>query len=184
MAPRPVRPGCEGVAKMSRVKLPATILAAVLAGASALGIMGEAVPVLEGNPTVAYLDVGGVPTICGGVTKGVKLGDVETVEGCKRRNAEAVAVGLADVNRCAVTPKPMPETMRAAWGLFAYNVGGGKFCGSTAAKLLRAGEFRAACAQLDRWVYVAGNDCRLKSSNCRGIVERRAMERTLCEWDL
>lgn len=167
-----------------RLRLPAAILSVVLACGSALGIMGEAVPILEGNPTQAYLDVGGVPTICGGVTKGVKLGDVETVEGCKRRNAEAIAVGLEDVDRCVVTPTPMPETMRAAWGLFAYNVGGPKFCGSTAAKLLRSGQYPQACAQLDRWRFVAGKDCATSGSFCPGIIRRRAIERTLCEWDL
>ncbi|MCI8212595.1 hypothetical protein AUC61_23980 [Pseudomonas sp. S25] len=169
---------------MAKVTLPKAIFAAIAAGATAFGIMDKAVPIVEGNPLVAYLDVGGVPTVCGGVTKGVRLGDVETPAGCQRRNAEAIAVGLADVERCALTPKPMPETMKAAWGLFAYNVGGGNFCASTAVKLLRAGDFPAACAQLDRWRFVAGKDCRLASSGCPGIIHRRALERTLCEWDL
>jgi GH24 family phage-related lysozyme (muramidase) len=33
-----------------------------------------------------------------------------------------------------------------AWGDFAYNVGTGAFCDSTAAKLLNAGQNKKACA--------------------------------------
>lgn len=169
---------------MAKIKLPAAILAVLAAGGSAYQIMGAAVPIVEGNPTVAYLDVGGVPTICGGVTKGVKIGDVETVEGCKRRNAEAISIGLQDVRRCVSTADQMPASMQAGWGLFAYNVGGPKFCGSTAAVHLRTKQFKQACEQIKRWRFVAGKDCALKGSNCAGIIHRRDLEETLCAWDL
>lgn len=164
---------------MAKVTIPRAIFAVVAVGATAFGIMQESVPILEANPLVAYQDIGGVWTICGGVTYGVKAGDVETVEGCKRRNAAAINVGLAAVDRCVTYP--MPESRRAAFGLMAYNVGGSAFCKSTAARLANAGRAAEACAQIDRWVYVAGKDCRLKSSNCAGIVHRRAIERALCE---
>lgn len=167
---------------MAKVTIPRAIFAVVAAGATAFGIMQEGVPILEANPLVAYQDVGGVWTICGGVTYDVKPGDIETVEGCKRRNAAAINIGLAAVDRCVTYP--MPESRRAAFGLMAYNVGGSAFCKSTAAKLANAGRPAEACAQIDRWVYVAGKDCRLKSSNCAGIVHRRAIERALCELEL
>lgn len=167
------------VAEMAKVTLPRAILLAVVSGATAFGIMEKSVPILEANPLVAYQDIGGVWTICGGVTYGVKAGDVETVEGCRRRNAAAIYIGLAAVDRCVTSP--MPETRRAGFGLMAYNVGASAFCKSTAVKLVNAGRPAEACAQIDRWVYVAGKDCRLKSSNCAGIVHRRAIERTLCE---
>jgi lysozyme len=172
-------PGRIVVAEMAKVTLPRAILAVVVAGGTAFGIMQESVPILEANPLVAYQDIGGVWTICGGVTYGVKPGDVETVDGCRRRNADAINIGLAAVDRCVTYP--MPETRRAAFGLMAYNVGGSAFCKSTAARLANAGQAAQACAQIDRWVYVAGKDCRLKASNCAGIVHRRAIERTLCE---
>lgn len=169
---------------MAKIKLPAALLAVLAAGGSAYQLMDVAVPIVEGNPLHAYLDIGGVPTICGGVTKGVKLGDVETVEGCTRRNREAIDIGLRDVARCVTTHDLMPESMKAGWGLFAYNVGGPKFCGSTAATLLRQGQYVQACDQLKRWRYVAGKDCTLKSSKCDGIIHRRSLEETLCAWDL
>lgn len=164
--------------------IPAAVLAVLLAGGSAYQINEVATPVVEGTRLVAYADVGGVPTICSGVTQGVKLGQRETALGCKRLDAAAIKVGLQTVERCAIAPTPMPESMKAAWGLFTYNVGSGNFCTSTAAKLIRAGRYRNACAELPRWRYVAGKDCALASSKCAGIIERRELERTLCEWDL
>jgi lysozyme len=166
---------------MAKLKIPAAILTLLLGGATAYQVLDVAIPAVEGNPTVAYADVGGVPTICAGVTKGVKLGDVETLEGCRRRNAEEIQKGLADVRRCIAVP--LNEGQAAGLGLFAYNVGGGAFCRSTLAKMINQGRAPAeACAQLDRWVYVAGKDCRIASSGCAGIIHRRALERALCEW--
>jgi len=140
---------------MAKLKIPAAILAAIVGGGGAYAILDAAVPIVEGNPLVAYQDVGGVWTICGGVTEGVKPGQVETVAGCQRRNAAEIRKGLAHVERCVKAP--MPETRKAGLALFAYNVGGGAF-------------------------YVAGKDCREASSGCPGIVHRRALERALCEW--
>jgi len=70
---------------------------------------------------------------------------------------------------------------KAALVSFAYNVGVPKACGSTFVRRLNAGEGTAACAELDRWVFAGGKDCRIKSNNCIGIVNRRAAERKVCE---
>ena len=48
------------------------------------------------------------------------------------------------------------------------------------AKLANQGDRVGSCNQFDRWVYVAGKDCRIASSNCRGIAKRRAEEKALC----
>jgi lysozyme len=71
--------------------------------------------------------------------------------------------------------------VKAALVSFAYNVGVGKSCGSTFVRRLKAGEGKAACPELSKWVYAGGKDCRIKSSNCLGIVNRRAAERKICE---
>ena len=63
---------------------------------------------------------------------------------------------------------------------FAYNVGSNAFCKSTMAKKANAGDRVGSCKEFDKWVYVAGKDCRIKSSNCSGIVQRRKAERELC----
>jgi lysozyme len=171
-------------AKVANRIIPAVLLAVLAAGGTATQIMDAGIPVVEGQRYVAYLDSGGVPTICAGITRGVKLGDVETPDGCARRNAEAIQIGLRDVDKCSGDLSRAPESFKAGLGMFAFNVGGPKYCGSTAARLVRAGEYRAACGQLPRWRFVAGKDCALAGSNCRGIIERRAIEQAVCEYDL
>jgi GH24 family phage-related lysozyme (muramidase) len=63
---------------------------------------------------------------------------------------------------------------------FAYNVGTTKFCNSTMLKKANAGDREGSCAEFDKWMYVAGKDCRIKSSNCSGIAKRREEEKQLC----
>lgn len=164
--------------------IPAAILAVLASGGTALQVMEAGVPVVEGERYTAYLDSGGLPTICAGITRGVKLGDVETAEGCKRRNAEAIRIGLQDVETCSGDLSTVPRSVLGGMGMFAYNVGRPKYCGSTAATYVRAGKYLEACRQLPRWRYVGGNDCAIASSNCRGIIERRAIEEAICEYDL
>jgi GH24 family phage-related lysozyme (muramidase) len=63
---------------------------------------------------------------------------------------------------------------------FAYNVGSTAFCKSTMAKLANEGDREGSCAQFDRWMFVAGKDCKIKASNCGGILKRREAEKELC----
>lgn len=62
---------------MSRLKKAGIGL--TVAGSLAIGVIGG----YEGLRTRAYPDMVGVPTVCFGETRGVKLGDVYTVEQCK-----------------------------------------------------------------------------------------------------
>lgn len=55
------------------------ILAASLAGAT--GMAGVLVTYFEGRSLVAYLDPVGIPTICEGVTRGVRLGQDQPAAG-------------------------------------------------------------------------------------------------------
>lgn len=63
----------------------------------------------------------------------------------------------------------------------AYNVGADAVCKSTMARLHAAGQHADACAQFDRWTMYRGRDCRVRTNNCYGLVERRANERAMCE---
>ena len=176
---------CRGCRVSLQARLiPAVLLAVLVGGGSALDVMEAGIPIVEGQEYHAYFDSGGLPTICAGITRGVKMGDVETAEGCKRRNAEAIRIGLRDVEKCSGVLSQVPRSVLGGMGMFAYNVGGPKYCGSTAATNVRAGKYLEACRQLPRWRYVAGKDCLIASSNCRGIIERRAIEEAVCEYDL
>ena len=119
-----------------------------------MGMTGALVSWFEGRSLVAYLDPVGIPTICEGVTLGVKLGDRATPAQCDQLLQRELRVALTAVDRQVRVP--LPDTRRAALGSFVYNVGEGQFSSSTLLRLLNAGDARGACAQLSRWVYAGG----------------------------
>lgn len=133
----------------------------------------------EGLKLKAYLDTGGVATICHGETEGVKMGDTATESQCKERLTIKLGIfGMLVWN--AVGRDDMPNEVWAAATDLAYNVGWGAFKKSTLLKKLKAGDYYGACHQFERWKFVAGKDCNLKEANCPGIILRRIDETELC----
>lgn len=141
-------------------KLPAWLLACALCVSGA-----------EGLRTVAYRDPVGIPTICFGETKGVKLGDKTSADQCEGLLIKRLGEFEAGVSGCVKVA--LPDTRRAALVSFAYNVGVPTFCGSTLVRKLNAGDVVGACDQLRRWVYAG-------SIKLPGLVKRREEERKLC----
>ena len=137
-----------------------------------MGMTGALVSWFEGRSLVAYLDPVGIPTICEGVTLGVKLGDQATPAQCDQLLQRELRIALTAVDRQVRVP--LPDTRRAALGSFVYNVGERQFSSSTLLRLLNGGDVRGACAQLSRWVYAGGKQL-------AGLINRRAAERELCE---
>jgi lysozyme len=153
-------------------------------GAAPLALVAALVASLfvwEGRPLEPYWDkLGRVWTVCAGVTgPGVVPGRRYTEAECDALEQGYVRVMLERMGRCV--PGDLPPEVVKAFGHFAYNVGEGAFCSSTAAKKLREGDLAGACAQITRWTFVGGKDCRLASSRCSGIVKRREWERATCE---
>lgn len=147
--------------------------------------LGVAMP-WEGRQLVAHFDPVRIPTICGGITRGVKIGDVATSQECDAKEQLAMLEALETVSRCAPGVK-LSINEWAAWGSFTYNVGPGRkgvkdgFCvlksGSkpTLLKKLLAGDYTGACNELPKWVGPLVNGKPLK-----GIVLRRADELAVC----
>lgn len=133
----------------------------------------------EGVQYVAYLDPVGVPTICFGSTRGVKIGDTATVAECKAKFTVEMQAAVDAVERCV---PGLPVNVLAAFGSAVYNLGPRIACetkSSTAARMLKAGKFMEACAQLPRW-----NKATLFGVGLielPGLTLRRAAERELCE---
>ena len=132
---------------------------------------------MEGVRQYAYRDVTGLPTICMGSTKGVKMGDFRTIPECKALLTKEMSDVIDTVDRCR--PGLPPEVL-AAFADAAYNLGPAIACDpsrSTAARLLAAGQLRAACEQLPRWntAKVLGVSIALP-----GLTTRRNMEKDLC----
>ena len=142
----------------------------VLGGALAIAL--PLVGFYEGRSLFAYLDPVGIPTICDGITQGVKLGQVKNDAECDALLTAELSKAIAVVDRLALWPQP--DTRRAALGSFVYNVGAGAFERSTLLRKLNSGDIAGACAELSRWVYAKGRQL-------AGLVKRRAAERELCE---
>ena len=145
-----------------------------------VSLLGGNGPAHEGRRYVPYRDSGGVWTVCAGVTgEAVMPGRHYTQTECERMEAAYVNQMLRAMSDC-IDGAFWPNEV-IAWGHFAYNIGTDEFCQSRAARRLNAGERKSACAEMSKWVFVAGKDCRNPRSNCNGIVQRRAWVQAMCE---
>lgn len=125
----------------------------------------------EGLRQAAYLDPVGIPTICFGETKGVRLGQRATLDQCNAMLAGSLQLANHAVNDCIRAP--LPDYRRAALVSFTYNVGRDAMCSSTMARKLNAGDTLGGCDEMLRWTYAKG--IRLP-----GLVTRRQAERNYC----
>lgn len=149
----------------------------VLAGLlGACALVAGAITAHEGRKYHAYQDTGGTWTICEGSTRNVHPGDTATPEQCDKRKADDLAYAARSIASCLRVE--LPPNQLAAYIDFEFNTG--KFCGSTMERRANAGDQRGACQAIGLYMYVGGNDCRLASSNCSGIVKRRKAEMAMC----
>lgn len=128
--------------------------------------------VSEGYTDKAIIPVkGDVPTYGFGTTDGVKIGD-------RTDPVTSVKLALRDVTKFEGAIKecvkvPLSQIEYDSWLKFTYNIGASAFCKSTAVKLLNDGQYKAACDQMLRWVFVGPN-------KIQGLVNRRQKEHALC----
>jgi lysozyme len=132
----------------------------------------------EGLRQVAYYDPPGILTVCYGHTGAdVDKSRTYSLTECRGHLEADMSAAVATVERCA---PGLPEPVTAAFADAVYNMGPTIACsttGSTAARLLKAGQVAQACNQLPRWdkACVAGVLVSLP-----GLAKRRAAERALC----
>lgn len=132
----------------------------------------------EGVRYKAYLDTGGVPTICYGHTSGVRLGMAATKDECEKMLVEDLLIAQQGVRKHLKVPADRNQI--DAYTDFVFNVGEKNFATSTMLRKANKGDRSGSCAEFLRWVYVGKRDCRLSSSNCAGIPKRRDAEYALC----
>jgi lysozyme len=146
-----------------------------IAGAlTAAGILAVTVVAKhEGLRTKAYRDVVGVPTVCFGETRGVKMGDQYTVDECKKMLGKALTEFEAGMLKCLKNPAAIPDKTYVAFLSFAYNVGIHGACKSSIFRAANAGDLKTACNRLPLWNKAGGR-------TIRGLVKRRDDERALC----
>lgn len=170
-----------------RNKLSAAMITLIVSGASAPVLLDQFLNEKEGNSLTAYRDVGGIWTICRGATmvdgkpavQGMKL----TQPKCDQVNAIERDKALAWVERNIHVPLTEPQKAGIA-SFCPYNIGPGKCFPSTFYKRLNSGDRKGACAEIKRWIFDGGRDCRIKENNCAGQPVRRGQESELTCWDI
>lgn len=131
----------------------------------------------EGLRQWAYYDPPGILTVCYGSTTDVVKGRKYSLEECKDRLDADMMKAITTVDACV---PDAPPPVLAAFGDAVYNIGPRIACNtreSTAARLLAARQWDAACKQLPRWdkARVAGAMVSLP-----GLTKRRKAEEALC----
>lgn len=171
-----------------KTKLSAAMLGLIAAGASAPVLMDQFLNEKEGNSLTAYRDGSqGIWTICRGatridgkpVTQGMKL----TQAKCDEVNAVERNKALAWVDQNVRVHLAPPQKVGIA-SFCPYNIGPGKCFPSTFYRKLNAGDRKGACAEIRRWIFDGGKDCRVRSNNCYGQVSRRDQESALACWGI
>ncbi len=150
---------------MSKARI--AVLATVL-------IAAPFVAVQEGVVLTSYADPVGIDTACVGETD-------EEVVGFKKlfSRDECIAVMGASLYAHAMQLEPcvkrdIPRHQAAAILSLSYNIGVNAFCKSTLARLLNSGAPASQwCQEFDKWVFAKG-------IRLRGLVSRRAAEKSMC----
>jgi len=137
----------------------------------ALAVSASVITYFEGRRLAAYLDPVGIPTVCEGITLGIKLGDKRTPAQCDAALEAEVRLKASIVDKYVRVP--ISHNTYAALISFVYNVGEGNFRGSTLLRKLNAGDKVGACNEMRRWIYAGGK-------KYAGLVKRREAERQLC----
>lgn len=146
---------------MSRVKKNTALAAVVVA------MVGG----FEGLRLAAYRDPVGIPTVCFGETKGIRMGMRFTRPECEAMLVDSLIEHERGMARCLTVTLPDPSY--GAFLSFTYNVGVGAFCKSTLAKRANAGDLQGACDELLKWDRAGG-------MRLPGLTKRREEERKLC----
>ena len=154
-----------------------------LVGAATAAILVAIVPQFEGTILRGYLDPIGIPTKCMGDTTDVVVGYRYTEAECQASLERQLIAHAAPVLACVPALAGRTNQLAASVS-FAYNIGTGAFCRSTAARRFNAGDWRGGCRAFNeddagrpQWVTAGGRVL-------PGLVKRRAAERALCETGL
>ena len=149
---------------------------AALVGLPAAALLMATVAAWEGKENSAYRDIGGILTLCYGDTAEVRPGQQATDAECAQRLERRLADHAGPVLRCVPQLRGREGPLAASLSL-AYNIGVRAFCGSTAARRFRAGDFRGGCDAILAWDKARVNG-RLVA--VPGLANRRRHERQIC----
>ncbi|WP_375462974.1 lysozyme [uncultured Methylobacterium sp.] len=169
-ATAPIRPSIVAAAPAGRRKVSKRFIVG-----SAVATLGIAtITQFEGVRTTAYRDSVGIPTVCIGETKGVRMGQRFTLAECQAMLVERLGSDFAPaIERCIT--RPMGDDFYVAALSLSYNIGTGGLCKSSVVRHYNAGDRRAACNAFLLYDK-GGKPLRVLA----GLVKRRQAERAMC----
>lgn len=131
-----------------RTKVIAALTGTTMLGGTITGVVRHN----EGLSLTAYKDSAGVPTICYGETKGVKMGQRATLSDCQKQLIES-----AGAHAKALDGLPMQLSDVALVGSvdFIYNVGVAGFNSSAVKRHLKSLNYAAAGKTVLDWRYIS-----------------------------
>ncbi|CAK6595688.1 endolysin [Klebsiella phage vB_Kpl_K39PH122C2] len=131
-----------------RTKVIAALTGATMLGGAITGVIQHN----EGLSLTAYKDSAGIPTICYGETKGVKMGQKATLSDCQKQLIQS-----AGEHAKALDGLPMQLSDVALLGAldFTYNVGVAGFSGSKVKADLKRLDYAAAARSVLEWRYIS-----------------------------
>jgi lysozyme len=147
---------------------------ATAVGVALIAMVGS----FEGVKTIAYRDPVGVPTICFGETRGVKMGDRATLAECRNMLADRLVEFETGMRKCLKAPDSIPDGPYQSFLSFSYNAGTSAFCSSTMARRVNDGDLRGACNEFPKWTKASGPFG--TKVTLPGLVKRRKEEQALC----
>lgn len=131
-----------------RAKVIAALTGATMLGGAITGVIQHN----EGLSLTAYKDSAGIPTICYGETKGVKMGQRATLSDCQKQLIQS-----AGEHAKALDGLPMQLSDVALLGAldFTYNVGVAGFNGSSVKRHLKSLDYASAAKAVLDWRYIS-----------------------------
>lgn len=131
----------------------------------------EIIRVCEGLRLTAYKCPAGVWT-CGYGHTGADVRDGMHITPNQAEELLRKDVKSAELAVYELVTVPLTRNQFSALVSFVFNIGRGKFSGSTMRKLLNKAEYRKAADEFDKWIYSNGKVL-------SGLVERRKREKAL-----
>lgn len=150
------------MSRLVKRSLMGTLVATAMGVAALTQVGGE-----EGLRLKTYKDIVGVPTYCYGETKGAQMGQVYTKAQCDKLLLARLDEFATKVEACV--KKPMSERTEVAFVSFAYNIGVGGFCKSSAVRLYNEGKFREGCQAMIAWSRAGRHTTVLRKRRLREI---------------
>jgi lysozyme len=152
-------------------------LAAIIGTIAATTLL-TSIPHDEGWKLKAYKDIAGIWTICGGDTKNVTPGQLETEAGCQRRLEAQLIAHASPVMACTPALSEVGrDYQRAAAVSLAYNIGVRAYCHSSIDARFDAGDWKGAC---DSFLLYSKARVNGQLRVVQGLLSRRQRERATC----